>query len=573
MLVELRIRDYAVVEDLTLELGPGLNVLTGETGAGKSIVVGALGLLLGERASASVVRAGADRATVEAVFDVAALPDARRLLDEQGFRSDDDLLILRREVAAAGRSRAWVNGSPATAGVVGEIGRMLVDLHGQHEHQTLLRSADQRAILDAFGGALDVAARVASSHAELHAQRAALEEHEQRVREIETRADFLRFQLDEIDGARVEPAEDEALEAEARRLEHSSELVEGAAGIHERLYAADDSVADRLAEARKALERLAAVDPDLSGDVERLADAALAIEDVGRRVGDYASGVEHDPGRLESVRARLDRLFRLKRKYGPELADVLATAQRVRSELTDLEDAEHDLGALKKRVDEGAAALRSAAEELGRLRRRAADGLGGAVAEMLPELGLAGATFEVRLTTHPSISAGGSEVVEFLVSPNPGFEPMPLARIASGGELSRVMLALKAVLAEVDRVPVLIFDEIDAGVGGMVAGAVAAKLAEVATRHQVFVVTHLAQVAARGEQHMLVEKEATGGVTAADVRPLTGEARVEEIARMLGGDPDSAKSRAHARELLAAATSASLPRSSGKGARRARPVS
>jgi DNA repair protein RecN (Recombination protein N) len=325
------------------------------------------------------------------------------------------------------------------------------------------------------------------------------------------------------------------------------------------------------------LERLAAVDPDLSVEVERLDDAVLAIEDVGRRVGDYASRVEHDPGRLESVRARLDRLFRLKRKYGPELADVLAAAQRVRSELTDLEDAEHDLGTLRKRVDEGAAALRAAADELGRLRRRGAEGLGASVAEVLPELGLAGATFEVRLTTHPAISAGGAEVVEFLVSPNPGFEPMPLARIASGGELSRVMLALKSVLAEVDRVPVLVFDEIDAGVGGMVAGAVAAKLAEVSARHQVFVVTHLAQVAARAEQHMLVDKAAKGGMTSAAVSTLTGDARVQEIARMLGGDPDSAKSRAHARELLAAAGSADAlsanPKSSGTGARRARPVS
>jgi DNA repair protein RecN (Recombination protein N) len=570
MLVELRIRDYAVIEDLTLELGPGLNVLTGETGAGKSIIVGALGLLLGERASAGVVRTGAERATVEAVFDLAALADVRRLLDEQGFRADDDLLILRREIAAAGRSRAWVNGSAATAGAVGDIGRALVDLHGQHEHQTLLRSAEQRSILDAFGGALEAAARVAALHADLEEQRAALEEREQRVREIESRADFLRFQLDEIDGARLEPAEDETLEAEARRLEHSSELLEGAGGLHESLYAADGSVADRLAEARKALERLAAVDPELAEDLERLGEAALIVEDVGRRVGDYASRVEHDPARLDDVRVRLDRLFRLKRKYGPELADVLATAQRVRAELSDLEDAEHDLGSLRKRVDEAVAMLRAAAEELGRLRRRAAEELGPAVEAVLSDLGLAGARFEVRLTTHASISASGAEVVEFLVAPNPGLDLMPLARIASGGELARVMLALKSVLAEVDRVPILVFDEIDAGVGGMVAGAVAEKLADVATRHQVFVVTHLAQVASRAAHHLLVEKESSGGVTSAGVRALTGEERVQEVARMLGGDPESAKSRAHARELLAGASS---PRASGRAARPARPVS
>ena len=570
MLVELRIRDYAVVDDLTLELGPGLNVLTGETGAGKSIIVGALSLLLGERASASVVRTGSERATVEAVFDLADVPEVRTLLDAQGFRADDDLLILRREVAAAGRSRAWVNGSPATAGAVGEIGMALVDLHGQHEHQTLLRSADQRHILDAFGGALDVAERVVTLHTELQRDRAALEEREQRVRETESRSDFLRFQLEEIDGARIEPGEDEALDGEARRLEHASDLAEGAGALHEALYAADGSIADRLAEARRTLERLAAVDAQLAAEVERLAEAALIVEDVGRRVGDYASAVEHDPGRLEQVRARLDRLFRLRRKYGPELADVLATAQRVRTELAELEDAEHDLGELERRMERTTAELLGAAEELGRLRRHAAERLGSAVATALPELGLVGASFEVRLTAHEAISAGGGEIVEFLVSPNQGFELMPLARIASGGGLSRVMLALKSVLADVDDVPMLVFDAIDAGVGGAVATAVAEKLVEVATRHQVFVVTHLAQVASRAERHVLVEKAAKEGVTSAGVRPLSGEARVHEIARMLGGDPESAKSRAHARELLAAA---SLPRASGRGARRARPVS
>jgi len=574
MLVELRIRDYAVVEDLTLELGPGLNALTGETGAGKSIIVGALSLLLGERASSGVVRAGAERATVEAVFDVSANAEVRRLLEEQGFRAEDGLLILRREVAAAGRNRAWVNGSPATAGTVGEVGGALVDLHGQHEHQTLLRPRDQRAILDAFGGAQAAAASVAALHADVEAQRTALEGREDRLREIETRADFLRFQLDEIDGARVEPGEDAALEAEARRHEHAAELMHGAESAHEALYAADDSIADRLARIRRTLERLAEFDPEFNADVARLDEVLLAAEEVGRRAGDYASRVEHDPARLEHVRERLDKIFRLKRKYGPELADVLAAAQRVRAELAALEDADHDLGALRRRLATTEADLGRAALELTALRRAATERLGVAVADALPELGLPGAAFEVRLIPHAGISASGAEGVEFLVSPNRGFDPMPLARIASGGEISRVMLALKAALAEVDHVPVLVFDEIDAGVGGVVASAVARKLADVATRHQVFVVTHLAQVASRATQHLLVEKATGDGVTSAGVRFLTGEARVEEIARMLGGDPDSTKSREHAREMLsAAAASASRPRGSGKGARRARPVS
>ncbi|MBM4184303.1 MAG: DNA repair protein RecN [Gemmatimonadetes bacterium] len=570
MLVELRIRDYAVVDDLVLELGPGLNVLTGETGAGKSIIVGALGLLLGERASSTVVRTGAERATVEAVFDVSGLPEVRRLLEEQGFRSEEGLLILRREVAAAGRNRAWVNGSPATAGALGELGNVLVDLHGQHEHQTLLRSRDQRAIIDAFGGATEMAARVAASYADVEAQRLALEEREERVREIETRADFLRFQLDEIDGSRVEPGEDVALEAEARRHEHAADLVQGAEAVHDALYAADDSVADRIARVRRTLERLAQFDPGFAADIARLDEARVAVEEAGRRAGDYASEMEHDPLRLERVRERLDKLFRLKRKYGPELGDVLATAQRVRAELAAVEDADHDLGLLKRHMEQSRAELEGVAAALTGLRVAAAERLGAAVAAVLPDLGLPGASFEVGLVSPGAISAGGAEGVEFLVSPNRGFEAMPLSRIASGGELSRIMLALKSVLAEVDAVPVLVFDEIDAGVGGVVAGAVADKLSDVATRHQVFVVTHLAQVASRARHHLLVEKGADHDVTAAAVRLLTGESRVEEIARMLGGDPESATSREHARELLGASSG---PKPSGRAARRTRSVS
>ena len=332
MLSELRIRDYAVVDDLTLSLGAGLNVLTGETGAGKSIIVGALSLLLGERASSSVVRAGADRATVEAVFDIAALPEVRSRLDDLGFRTDDDLLILRREVAAEGRNRAWVNGSPATAGVVGELGSALVDLHGQHEHQTLLRPREQRTILDAFAGATEDARGVAEAHAKLMTLTAEMEARQARRRDVESRADFLRFQLSEIDEADLSPGEDEALEEEVGRHEHAEELVRGSSAAAEGLYAGDDSVSDRIADLRQMLRDLARFDNSLTRHAESLDDAYHLVAEVGRVLGDYAASVEHDPERLEEVRRRLDGIFRLKRKYGPELADVLPTAQRVRAE-------------------------------------------------------------------------------------------------------------------------------------------------------------------------------------------------------------------------------------------------
>ena len=552
MLVELRIRDYAVVEDLTLELSGGLNTLTGETGAGKSIIVGALSLLLGERASSGVVRKGAHRATVEAVFDVSDRPEVEAELEESGFRLEDGLMILRREVAAEGRNRAWVNGSPATAGVVGSLGSALVDLHGQHEHQTLLRPRDQRALLDAYAGAEDSAERVAALYGTTQVLKRELEDREERLREIETRSDFLRFQLAEIDEAALKPGEDAELAGEAGRHEHAEDLARGAGSIYETLYGADDSVSDRIAAMLKLLEQLASYDPSLQDQLCGLRDAAHAVSDVGRHVGDYAQGVDHDPRRLAEVRTRLDVIFRLKRKYGPELADVLAAAQGVRTELAELGDSDHYLELLRQRIEVTGRELEEEAARLSALRQKGSARLAASVCETLPELGLLSATFEVALRAHGATGSGGSEGVEFLVSTNVGFDPMPLARIASGGELSRVMLALKAILADVDRVPVLVFDEIDAGIGGVVASAVARKLADVAERHQVFVVTHLAQVASRARAHMLVEKAQDLLGTTTAVTQLEGEARVQEIARMLGGDPESPTSREHARELLGA---------------------
>lgn len=551
MLVELRIRDYAVVEDLTLELGPGLNVLSGETGAGKSIIVGALSLLLGERASSGVVRSDADRATVEAVFDVSGQAEIEQRLDELGYASEEGHLILRREVAVEGRNRAWVNGSPATAAIVGELGNALVDLHGQHEHQTLLRGAEQRRILDAFAGVQVEVDEIAELHARARALETAMEERESRRREVESRADFLRFQLGEIEGARVVEAEDEALELEGRRLEHSEELARGVGELYEVLYAGEEAAADRLSAARQQLARLSRIDPELDELSARLLDAYHAVEDVGRRLGGYAASVEYDPARLEQIRKRLDALFRLKRKYGPELADVMATGQRVRDELRGLEESDQDIERLRRELGEVRAALAAAAAVVSARRSEAADRLADAVRATLPELGLTGAGFVVRLSPLEVVGSAGAEAVEFLVTTNPGFDPMPLARIASGGELSRVMLALKAILADVDRVPVLVFDEIDAGIGGMVATAVGRKLEEVAGRHQVFVVTHLAQIASRADAHLLVEKDEVAGRAVTAVRPLEGEARIQEVARMLGGDPHSATSREHARELLA----------------------
>jgi DNA repair protein RecN (Recombination protein N) len=549
MLVELRIRNYAVIDRATVQVGPGLNVLTGETGAGKSIIVGALSLLLGERASADVVRAGADRALVEAVFDLAGRPDLAALLAEQGIDAEDGLLLLRREVTAGGRSRAWVNGSPSTAGWLGELGRRLVDLHGQHEHQTLLRTDEQRAILDAFAGADGCAAELRAAHAAHAAARRRLEELEKARAEAEQRADFLRFQAEEIEAARLRPDEEELLAAEALRLGHADELARLSGLLHDGLYAAEDALAARVAELRRTLAQLLRIDPALAEHDELLETAYFNLEEVGHRMGEYASRVEHDPARLEEVRQRQELIFRLRSKYGGDLAVVLETGRRAREELDLLDRAHLERGELERAVVAAHATLEQAAAALTRLRSDAAARLEAEVVALLPALGLTGGRFQVALTPHATISAAGAEGVEFRVALNAGFDPRPLARVASGGELSRIMLALKTILAAVDRVPTLVFDEIDVGIGGRVALQVADRLHQVARSHQVFVISHLAQIASRADRQLLVEKS-SGEDVSARVIELAGEARVRELARMLGGDPGSEAGLQHARELL-----------------------
>ncbi len=556
MLIELRIQDYAVIDDLSLDVGPGLNALSGETGAGKSIIVGALSLLLGGRASSDVVRIGASRASVEAVFDVSEEPVAREHLETMGFEAEDGLLILRREVAAEGRNRAWINGSPTTARAVGELGRGLVALHGQHEHQNLLRRAEQCGIVDAFAGAEDVAHEVRRLHGEHRELEAGFEMREAARREVAAREDFLRFQLGEIEEADLAPGEDEALKREAQRLEHAEELVRDAEALHQALYGGESALSDQLSDLGGVLQRLAGIDPVLESAARELEAAYHAVSDVGQRLGDFAGEVEHDPGRLEGLRARQDLLFRLMRKYGPELADVITCGENLRTELDQLDGAGVELDELRAGIVKVRKALKEQAATLTEARTAAAAKLQTAIQEILPELGMPGAEFRVGITPLEDVSAAGAETVEFLVSLNPGFEPKALARVASGGELSRVMLAIKAVLASVDRVPTLVFDEIDAGIGGVIATKVGEKLSQVAREHQVFVITHLPQIASRANHHVLVEKLERGGVAATRVGELDGEERIREIARMLGGDPDSSTSRDHARELLHAPSTA-----------------
>lgn len=552
MLIELRIQNYAVIDRLALRLGPGLNVLSGETGAGKSIIVGALSLLLGERASAEVVRAGGEKAVVEGVFEIADRPELLALLDEQGIEPEDGLLILRREVALEGRNRAWINGSPATAGVLGEVGRQLVDMHGQHEHQTLLRGDEQRAILDAYAGTAPLLGEVGEAHERLRRAEHQLAELERRRRETEQQAEFLRHQAQEIEKARLKEDEEEALEEEANRLDHAEDLARLSGRLYQNLYAGEDAVVARLAELRRALDQLARIDPSQAELLELFEPAYINLEELGRRMGAYEAAVEHDPARLDEIRRRQDLIFRLKTRFGPELADVIETGRRARVQLELLDTADFERRALEKEVGAVRAELEEVAGRLSAMRREAAARLAAEIVALLPELGLGGGHFEVHLQELPQIGPAGAEQAEFRIALNAGFEPRPLARVASGGELSRVMLALKTVMARQDRIPSLVFDEIDTGIGGQIGHRIGEKLRQVADHHQVFVITHLAQIACRADQHLRVEKGAAEGVMATRVSTLPADERVRELARMLGGDPESAASLEHARELLGA---------------------
>ena len=550
MLTELRIRNFAIIESLTLPLGSGFNVLSGETGAGKSIIVGALGLLLGERGTSDVVRTGSDKATVEGVFDISGRPELADVLDARGIESDDALVVLKREVTSAGRTRAWVNGSTVTASALADVGRSLIDLHGQHEAQSLLDPESQRRVLDAFAGAQSEGAAVRESYDGLAAIRREIADLTKRRAEAEKRADYLKHVTREIEEAKLKDGEDVRLEDEARRLENASEIREAAAQFTGLLEDEETGVLPRLSQALRALQQLQKLDPTLSKKQEAFDAGFYALEALAAEMSEYASSVDLDPARLDVVRQRRDLLYRLTKKYGPTVADVIRAGKEARRELDLLDSASLDMRGLQEREREGSAELAARAKKLTSKRADAARRMAKAVDEILPELGMVDGRFHAHLTTLESIGPNGAEDVEFRVALNVGHDMRPLARVASGGELSRVMLALKTILARLDHVPTLVFDEVDAGIGGKVGQQVGEMLRKVAGSHQVFAITHLPQIAARAHRHVLVTKGARAGVTAADVRTLDDAERVPEIARMLGGDPESETSRAHAAELL-----------------------
>ncbi len=572
MLTTLRIRDLAIVDDLTVEFGPGLNLLTGETGAGKSIVVDALGLVAGRRGDSAMVRSGARRAVIEAVIEPPDPAELGKLLDSRGVdTADDGAVLLRREVAASGSGRVFVNGSPAAVAVLREIAALLLEIHGQHEHQSLLSPDQHLELLDRFGGHVDEREAVRYAHRRVEEAGRELERLRGLAEDSRRRAEELRRDIREIDAVSPRAGERDRLDVERRRLRHGVEIAGRVEDVVASLYEDDASASNRVATATRGAERLAELDPTLAGLAERLRQVQLELEDVGTALRDYRDRGDFDPARLEELESRRAALDRLCLLYGQDEDAVLAHRERAAGELAELDHLDEALAAAERIRRERESEYGAAARSLGVARRKAAKAMAPVLRSQLRALAFRHARFEVGFSPANGrrvegvegetcvLSPRGAERAEFLLSTNPGEATRPLGKIASGGELSRVMLALHVALRRAAGRRVLVFDEVDAGIGGATADAVGARLAELSEDHQVLCVTHLPQVAAYAERHYHVQKATRVGRTTTRVIPLTRSGRLDELARMLGGRQVSSASRRNAEALLAAVTREPAP--------------
>ena len=547
MLKSLAIRNFAVISELKLEFGAGLSVFTGETGAGKSILIEALGFLLGARASTDWLRQGAPRLGVEGAFDVGDFEPALR----EQFQIADGPVIVRRELEASGKTRAAVNGRPAPTSALVRFGESLVDFHGQHEHQTLLKPSFQLEVLDAFAGLEQNRAKLAGHYAAWTKIAAELDSAKMSDEERLRRLEYARFQLGEIDAAKLRLGEEEELEAALPLLKNADRVRALAEAAYGCLYEGEGAAVEGLLKAGRALEDLCRYDDSLAPCRDALESARLAAEEAARIVGDLRGRVEADPEKLDALIRRQDEIARLKKKHGASIAEILARREALNQEIERLENSQRRLEDLEKALEGARKALAADCGRIHKARSAAAKKLEGALGAELKALGMPHARFCASVEMEEGrFSAAGSDEVEFLLAPNPGEPLKPLRSTASGGELSRVMLALKTVFAGLDRVPVLVFDEIDAGIGGAVARAVGGKLAVLGRGRQVLCVTHLAQVACFAPRHYHVLKEASNGRTSVRVESLEGERRLEAVARMLGGRAPTEASRKHAQELL-----------------------
>ena len=551
MLVELTVENYAVVEKIRVRFHGGLNLLTGETGSGKSIVVDALALLLGGRASAEMVRTGAERARIAGIFEVGAqaLPD--------GVEPEDGELIVEREVFANGKSRAFVGGRPVTAALLKDLARSLGDIHGQHDQQQLFASHVQREMLDEFAGTTGRAAALAAIFSQWKAASAEMAALERSAQEQLRQADLWSFQRNEIDAVHPQPGEDGALDQERRVLRNVVRLQETAGAAYAALYENPESVTAQMGIVVKRLDELARIDESIQEVIAALAPARVAVQETAHSLSHYLGKLEPDPARLEEIEVRLAALEKLKRKYGATLDEVIRFRAEASRQLEAIESSGERQSALQKDVADFAAEYKNAAEKLSSQRTAAALKLAKKVAGELALLAMDKTRVEIRVSP-ADWSASGTDAVEILISPNLGEEPKPLEKIASGGELSRVALALKTCVApaaaEKDSIPrTLVFDEVDAGVGGSAAEAVGRRLKRLSASSQVLCVTHLAQIAGFADHHYSVEKRAERGRTVTVVEELDMKSRTREIGRMLSGERVTPEALRHAEQLIKAA--------------------
>jgi len=549
MLNELLIRNFAIIDRLQVSFGPGFNVLTGETGAGKSIIIDAVGLLLGDRARPDTVRTGEEEATVEGLFDLRGVDQVQDLLAQEGFEGGDELLI-KRIVSRSGKNRIYVNGSLAKLSQLQELTEQLVNIYGQHEHQNLQKTENHLRLLDRVAGADQALVLYRQHYQRLVQLQEKLRSLEAAERDRRQRLDFLAFQQREIAEAELKPGEDEELERDRRLLQHGEKLLQATSGGYELLYGEEGAVCEKLQQVVGALAALRQVDPSLGELADTVSSSQFALEDVAVQLRRYADKVNFEPGRQDSVESRLAKIAQLKRKYAPTIEEILEQLNRVEQELVELNDAESIRQELAGELARVSGELRTAGSVLSRQRQEAGQKLARLLVAELVDLAMPKARFEVRSFPHDQPGPNGLERVEFYLSPNPGEELRPLAWIASGGELSRIMLALRRVAPDAEGVRTLIFDEVDAGVGGAAATAVGEKLRKVSKGLQVLCITHLPQVAAFADAHYRVEKMEDGGRTFTALVALKGETRVLEMARMLGGAQVTERTLEHARELI-----------------------
>jgi DNA repair protein RecN (Recombination protein N) len=550
MLVELLVENYAVVDRIRVRFHPGLNLLTGETGSGKSIVVDAFGLLLGARASAEMIRAGEARARVAGIFDVRDRADVRAVLDPAGIAIEDSELLVEREILAGGKSRAFVGSHPVAVSLLRELAPLLGDIHGQHDQQLLFAADAQRDMLDAFASADGPRAHIAEIYACWRTAGAALETLERTEQEKLRLLDLWEFQRKEIEGAAPAAGEDESLEAERRVLQNLGRLQENAGTAYAALYDSPEAALAQVRLAAKRLDDVCRIDPSLAVLSEHLQAAEVAIKEASYGLRDYLSGLEANPGRLEEIENRLALLDKLKRKYGASTAEVLAFLAEVRAQIEQVEHSGVRMDELRKERERLARDYQQAAGALTALRTRAARKLSKGVEAELASLAMERTRFGIEIAAAPW-SPAGADRVEFLVSPNLGEEPKPLEKVASGGEISRIALALKTCLSDdVASRRTLVFDEVDAGIGGSAAEGVGRRLKKLAAANQVLCVTHLAQIAAFADHHYCVEKRESQGRTVAGIEELDRQGRTREIGRMLSGQELTPEALKQAERLI-----------------------